>query len=120
MSETAAAAAVIVVLKELGLETWQAEQAAGDPLLVWTEDALVRCVQSVVQSTADRPAAVLWSALSKRHAIPGVKHKTPLRLVTEDAPYVCPVCKADFAVCKGMHGWAATFRGMTPGEIFSE
>lgn len=111
---------VRAVLEWLGLETWQAEQAAADPLLVWTKDALVGCMESVVQSTADRPVAVLWSALSKRHAIPGIKSKGVLRLVTEDAPYVCPVCKDDFAVCQGMHGWAARFRGKTPGEIVSE
>lgn len=113
---------IVAILQELGLELWQAEQAADDPRLDWDVSALQRCIDAWQTSTANNPTAVLWSQLAKHHAFPRGKTTTKLRILTEDdaGPYICPWCKQEWSVCEGMHGWAAQYRGMAPAAIFSE
>ena len=118
MSVAVTTAQVIMILEELGLETWQAEIAAHDPLLPpWDMEGLKRCVEFIQHSTANRPPATLWTQLSKRHTLPSARRppaapKGSLRLVTEDdtGPYYCPWCKQDWSICLGIHGWPAAAR----------
>lgn len=114
------AEAVIFVLEQVGLSPWQAEQLANDPRLEWSVDALDRCMSFLEKSTADRPVAVLWSYLTKRHTFPPPAYSPQMRVVTEDAPALCPYCKEELAVCQGLHGWAAQYRGVSPAAIFPE
>lgn len=114
-----ARADLIALLHELGLELWQAEQAADDPRLDWDVSAVQRCIQfwQSKQGSARNPTAVLWSQLSKHHTIP--RGAAPsLHLITEDdsAPFFCPWCKQDWAICEGMHGWPARERDRQRAE----
>jgi hypothetical protein len=111
---------IVVLLAELGLDHAQAETAATDPAITWDETAVKNCIAFLNESTADRPAAVLWMRLKQHHVPIPRTVKPDLRLLTDAGPFLCPVCKEDFAVCQGMHGWAAKYRGMAPAAIFRD
>lgn len=115
---------VIILLTELGLDHAQAESAATDGAIVWDETAIKNVLGFYNEKHADprveSATAILWSRL-KQHKVPEPRPVKPnLQLLTEEnpGPCLCPVCKEDLAVCQGMHGWAAQYRGIAPEAIY--
>lgn len=109
---------IVSALEKLGLFPDLALKAANDARLVWTFERLQECVLYVTSYKGKAPGiAMLWDHYLKQGRFP--RAPVPLRKVLTDEE-VCPVCRDDMAVCGGMHGWAAKFRGMAAGAIWSE
>lgn len=112
--------AVQSALEKLGVYPDLAATAAADARLDWNITTLQACVGFAQRHQGTAPAgAVLWERYLKAGRFPRAGRSvaaTIASIVEETA--ACPVCHDDLASCKGMHGWAAQYRDMTPEEIF--
>lgn len=116
---------VVELLAEIGLTALQAQAAAINPRIRWTDDAIDACLRDVDHSTMRKPAAALWSSFLSKGILPALPTPKKAARPTVDMPILeCGVrpcdMNGDLSRCRGLHGLAATMPCWSCGRPMRE
>lgn len=104
MSTPESGAVIVFTLQALGLSPASASQAATDPRISWTDEALAACIYDCETSGMRNPAGALWSVYLQHGTLP--KPAPTARPVPAVPP--CSFCGQPVSECGGVHGLAMT------------